>query len=377
MLKFSNIAAALLVLAMGSAQADVTVGVTLSATGPGASLGIPEKNAIALLPTTLGGEKVTYIVLDDATDPTAAARNAQKLVTENRVDVIIGASVFPTSLAAARVAAEGKTPIIAMAPIRPAPESAAWVFTTPPSVAVVAVAVLRHMKAAGVRTAGFVGFNDASGDDWWNHLSQQAESAGIRMVANERYARTDTSVTAQALKVLLAAPDAVFIGGSGTPAALPQITLVERGYKGRFYQNHGSTHRDFIRIGGRSVEGTILPAPPMLVAEQLADGHPSKRPSLEFIRLYEGAHGAGSRSVFGGYAWDAHLLLQRAVPVALRKARPGGAEFRQALRDALEGIRELPGVSGVFGMSAQDHNGLDDRAVVMVTIEGGDWRLAR
>jgi len=369
--------AALLALAFGAAQADVTVGVTLCATGPGASLGIPERNAIALLPPTLGGEKVTYVVLDDGTDPAGAFKNAQKLISENKVDAIIGSSTFPPSLAAARAAAEARTPIIALAPIRPPAEVAPWVFTTPQSVAVVAASVVRHMKAAGVKSVAFIGYNDPSGDDWWNNLSRQAQAVGVAMVANERYNRTDTSVIGQALKILSAAPDAVFIGGSGTPAVLPQLTLVERGYRGRFYHNHGSTNRDFIRVGGKSVEGSILPASPMLVAEQLPEGHPSKRTALEFLRVYEGAHGAGSRNVFAAYAHDAYLLLRHAVPRALRQARPGTAEFRQALRDALEGVRDMPGTSGVFNLSPSDHGGLDERAVVMVRVEGGDWKLAK
>ncbi len=238
-------------------------------------------------------------------------------------------------------------------------------------------AVARHMKAAGVKSLAFIGYNDPSGDDWWNNLSRQAQAAGIAMVANERYNRTDTSIIGQALKILSAAPDAVFIGGSGTPAVLPQLTLVERGYRGRFYHNHGSTNRDFIRVGGKSVEGSILPASPMLVAEQLPEGHPSKRTALEFLRVYEGAHGAGSRNVFAAYAHDAYLLLRHAVPRALRQARPGTAEFRQALRDALEGVRDMPGTSGVFNLSPSDHGGLDERAVVMVRVEGGDWKLAK
>ena len=372
-----RLCAALFALAVGAAQADVTVGVTLCATGPGASLGIPERNAIALLPPTLGGEKVAYVVLDDGTDPAGAFKNAQKLISEHKVDAIIGSSTFPPSLASARAAAEARTPIIALAPIRPPAEVAPWVFTTPQSVAVVAASVVRHMKAAGVKSVAFIGYNDPSGDDWWNNLSRQAQAEGIAMVANERYNRTDTSVIGQALKILSAAPDAVFIGGSGTPAALPQTTLVERGYRGRFYHNHGSTNKDFIRVGGKSVEGSILPAPPMLVAEQLPENHVSKRIALEFLKVYEGAHGAGSRNVFAAYAYDAYLLLERAVPQALKRAKPGTAGFRLALRNALESVRDMPGASGVFNMSPADHNGLDERAVVMVRIEGGDWKLAR
>lgn len=357
--------------------ADVTVGVTLSATGPAASLGAPERNMIALLPKTLGGEKVVYIVLDDATDPTAAAKNATKLTSESNVDVIIGSSTVPTAMSASRVAAESKTPIITMAPIRPPAEIASWIFQTPQAVSLVARAVVKHMKTTGVQTLGFIGYNDPYGEAWWTSLSQQAEAAGIKIVASERYNRADTSVIGQVLKLTSARPDAVFIAASGTPSALPQTTLVDRGYKGKFYQSHGSTNREFLRVGGKAVEGTILPSAPMLVAEQLPDNHPAKGPSTEMIKLYEGAHGSGSRDVFAGLAYDAHLLLQRTVPQALKKAKPGTPEFRQALRDALEGVKEMPAAYGAFNMSPSDHNGLDDRSIVMIRVENGGWALVR
>ncbi|MEW5888216.1 MAG: ABC transporter substrate-binding protein [Pseudomonadota bacterium] len=367
------LAAALFLL---PARADVTVGVTLSATGPGAALGGPEKNTLALAPATVGGEKVRYVVLDDGTDPTSSTKNVQKLVSEEKADVIIGSSTVPTTLAAARMAAEFKTPLVTMAPIKPAPEVGVWVFTTPQSVAVMANAVVRHMKAAGVKTLGYIGFNDPYGEDWWNNLSKAAEAAGIKVVASERYNRTDTSATGQVLKILAANPDAVFVGASGTPSVLPQAALVERGYKGKVYQSHGSASREFLRVGGKSVEGTVLPVGPVLVAEQLPDSHPSKAPALDYLKRYEAAHGVGSRNTFGAHAWDALLLVHKAIPEALKKAKPGTAEFRQAMRDALEGLKEVAATHGVFDLS-RDHNGLDERAVVLVRVEGGDWKLLK
>lgn len=357
------------------AWADMVVGVTVSITGPATSLGLPEKNALAFAPQTIAGEKVTYVVLDDATDPTSAAKNVQKLITERKVDIVLGSSTVPTSLAAAAKAAEGRTPLIAMAPLRATAEQLPWVFATPQPVAIMADAVVRHMKAAGVSSLGFVGYNDPYGEDWARNMTQKAEAAGIKIVASERYNRTDTSVTGQALKLVSANPDAVFIGASGTPSVLPQSTLLERGYKGRIYQSHGSANSDYLRVAGKNAEGTLLPVGPVLVAEQLPDAHLAKKPALEYVKAYESAHGAGSRNTFGAHAFDAVLLLQRAAPEALKKARPGTPEFRQALRDALEAIREMPASHGVFSLSGQDHTGLDGRAVVMVNVEGGAWKI--
>lgn len=363
--------------AAGAALADITVGVSLSATGPAASLGIPEKNTFALLPNTIAGEKVKWVVLDDATDTSTAVKNARKFVSEDKADVLIAATATPTSMAVLEVAFETKTPQIAMAPVPPAGEKSAWIFTTPQNFGLMAAAIVGHMAANGVKTVGFIGYADAYGDVWLKAMQGATESKGIRLVAVERYQRADTSVTGQALKLMSANPDAVFIAGSGTPAVLPQATLVERGYKGRFYQSHGIANRDFLRVGGRNVEGTVFPVGPMLLAEQLPDSHPSKKPALDYVRLYEAAHGPNSRSTFGAHAYDAYLLLTRAVPEALKKARPGTPAFRAALRDALENVRELPAAHGVFNMSPTDHNGFDARAAIMATVENGDWKLLK
>lgn len=377
MKKLVLVQALALALGAGAAWADITIGVSVSATGPAASLGIPEKQTFALLPPTLGGEKVKYIVLDDATDPSMAVKNVRKFTGEDKVDAIVGSTVTPGSMAILEVAFETKTPQIAMAPLAPTGDKGPWVFTTPQNFTQMAIAIADHMAANKIKTIGFIGYADPYGQLWLKAIQGAAEAKGIKILLAESYQRADTSVTGQALKLVAANPDAVLIAGSGTPAVLPQATLIERGYKGKFYQTHGIANRDFLRVGGKNVEGTIFPVGPMLLAEQLPDSHPSKKPALEYIKVYEAAHGANSRSTFGGHGWDAYLLLNRAVPEALKKAKPGTAEFRAALRDALENVKELPAVHGVYNMSAKDHNGLDGRAAVMATIENGDWKLLK
>jgi branched-chain amino acid transport system substrate-binding protein len=376
--KIQALAAAALACAAGLAWADLTVGVTLSTTGPAASLGIPQKNTIALMPKTIGGQKVNYVVLDDASDTTTAVNNTRKLITESKADVVIGSSVTPNSLAMIDVVAEGKTPMITLAAsariIEPMDDKKKWVFKTPQNDGMMAQAIVDYMAAKGVKSVAFVGFSDAYGEGWYDVFSKAAAAKNIKLVANERYSRTDTSVTGQALKIMSANPDAVLVAGSGTPAALPQKTLVERGYKGKIYQTHGVANNDFLRVGGKDVEGTILPAGPMLVAEQLPDNNPVKKSALAYVAAYEGANGKGSAATFGGHAWDAGLVLQAAVPEALKKAQPGTHEFRAALRDALEQAKEVAGAHGVFSMTPTDHLGLDTRARVMVTIQNGAWK---
>ncbi len=379
-MKFKLLAGALAIgFAATAAQADVTVGVTLSATGPAASLGIPEKNTIALLPTSIAGQKINYVVLDDASDTTTAVKNARKLVSESKVDVIVGSTITPNSLAMIDVAAESETPMISMAAsaaiVDPVDAKRRWVFKTPQNDIQMSTALVEHMTAHGIGTVAFIGFADAYGEGWYREFSKIAEARKLKIVANERFNRGDTSVTAQVLKIMAAKPDAVLVAGAGTPAALPQKTLKERGYKGQFYQTHGVANMDFMRVCGNDCEGTFLPAGPVLVAAQLADSNPIKKVALDYVKKYEATYGAGSVSTFGAHAWDAGILLSNAVPIAMKKAQPGSKEFRAALRDALEGLRNVIVSHGVVNMSPQDHLGFDQRARVMVKIEGGAWKL--
>jgi len=364
----------------GTAVADINVGVTLSATGPAASLGIPEKNTIEMLPKTIGGEKINWIVLDDASDTTRAVTNTRKLIAEDKVDVVVGSTVTPNSLAMIDVVADAETPMVSMAAsariVDPTNPKTRWVFKTPQNDALMADAIAVHMKANGVKTMGYIGFNDAYGDGWLAEIKRSAQTAGIKVVAEEKYNRNDASVTGQVLKLVAANPDAILIGASGTPGATPQKELVARNYKGKVYQTHGVANPDFLRVVGKDGNGTLLPIGPMLVFEQLPDTNPIKKVAAEYITPYEAKYGKGSRTTFGGHAYDAYLLLARAIPEALKKAKPGTKEFRVALRDALE-TANVVGTHGVFVMGPQEHNGLDNRARVMIRIDNGQWVLAK
>ena len=370
-----------LAFAAGAAHAQLKVGITVSATGPAASLGIPERNTVELMPKEVGGQKVTYIVLDDASDTTSAVKNIRKLVSEDKVDVVLGSTTSPNSLGMIDVAAESQTPMIAWAAssriVEPVDEKRRWVFKTPQNDSHMSTAIVSHMTSNNVKNVAFIGFADAYGEGWYEQFKSVAEARGIKIVANERFTRTDTSVTGQVLKMMAAKPDAMFIAGSGTPAALPQKTLKERGWSGKVYQTHGVANNDFLRVCGADCEGTLLPAGPVLVAEQLPDDNPVKASAMTYIKAYEAAHGKGSVSTFGAHAWDSGVMLQAAVPEALKKAQPGTAEFRAALRDALENMKEVAGAHGVFTMGPNDHLGLDQRARVMVQIQKGAWKLVQ
>jgi branched-chain amino acid transport system substrate-binding protein len=368
-----------LVCGAGTAVAQVKIGVTLSTTGPAASLGIPEKNTIALLPQQIAGKSVQYIVLDDATDTSKAVQNTHKLIDEDHVDAIVGSTATPNSLAMLDVVSAAKTPMISLAAsaeiIAPMDAKRQWAFKTPQNDSLMADALAGYMEKHGVKTVGFIGFSDAYGESWYNVFSTAAAAHHLKVVANERYNRTDASVTGQVLKTMSANPDVVLIAGAGTPSALPARTLKERGYKGTIYQTHGVANNDFLRVCGKDCEGELLPAGPILVADQLPDSNPVKQSSEAYKNAYEKAYGAGSVSTFGGHAWDAGQMLQRAIPEALKKGQPGTEAFRVALRDALANIKELPLAHGIMNTTATDHNGLDTRARVIVEIVDGKWKL--
>ena len=367
------------VLLADPAAAQIKVGVTISTTGPAASLGVPQRNSVALLPRTVAGQSVEYIVLDDAADSTRAVANARKLIDENAVDALIGSSTTPASLAMIDVAAEKQVPMISLAAsarlIQPMDAQRHWVFKTPQNDSLMADAIAGHMAAHGIKTVGFIGFNDAYGDGWLTEATRAFGAKNIQLVATEKFARADTSVTGQVLKLIAAKPDAVLIAGAGTPAALPQKTLHERNYAGAYYQTHGVANADFLRVGGKDVEGTILPAGPILVAAQLPDSNPIKAVALDYVTRYEAANGPGSVATFGAHAYDASVMLNAAVTTALKSAKPGTQAFRNALRDALESTSGLVLTHGVMTTTATDHNGFDDRARVMVTIQDGAWKL--
>jgi len=361
----------------GTVCAEVVVGVSVSATGPGASLGVQISNVVPLLPKTVAGEPVRYVVLDDTSDPTVGARNARKLIADEKVDVIIGSSTVPVAIAQSSVANEVKIPIIAICPIPIDPAKQPYSFAVPQPIPLMVNALLEHMQAKGVKNLGYIGFTDSWGDMNYNYAKKGGAELGITVATNERYARNDTSVNSQVLKVITAKPDAIYVGASGTPAALPQLGAVERGYRQQVYHTHGVVNRDFIRVAGKSAEGVIAPTGPVVVAEQLPAEHPLKATGMDFLKRYEGAYGAGSRNAFAAYAWDAGLIIQAAIPVALKAGKPGTPEFRQAMRDAIEGNKEVKGTHAVYNMSASDHYGVDKRARVLVRVENGEWKITQ
>lgn len=369
------IAVAVTALAASAAQADVKIGVSISLTGPGSGLGIPMQNQFKLFPSTIAGEKVQLIILDDATDPGKGAANARRFVTEDKVDMIIGSSITAVAAAMTDIASEAGTVQLAGSPVGVPAGKDKWLFRLPQSNTVMGHAVVEHMKEQGVKTIGFLGYTDAYGEQWLKEITPLLDKAGIKIIATERFARTDTSVTPQALKITASNPDAVLIVASGSGAAMPHMAMVERGFKGKIYQTHAAATQDLMRVGGKSVEGAFVVSGPAVIAEQLPDKHPSKPVAIDFVQKYEKAYGPNSRNQFAGHAYDAQVVLEKILPVALKKAKPGTPEFRAALRDTMETMGRTVFSHGVMNWTPADHWGYTMETGVMLKVVDGKFKV--
>src|SRR6185369_10311623 len=381
MKKFLLSAAVAAVLALpGAALAqtnEIVIGITITTTGPAAALGIPERNSLEFVAKEIGGVPLKVIVLDDGGDPTTATTNARRFVTESKADIIMGSSTTPPSIAVANVAAEANLPHFGLAPFPITPERAKWSVSMPQPIPIMGKVLYEHMKSKGVKTVGYIGYSDSYGDLWFNDFKAQAVPMGITMVDEERFARTDTSVTGQVLKLVAANPDAILVGASGTAAGLPQTTLRERGYKGLIYQTHGAASMDFIRIAGPAAEGVLMASGPVMDPEDQPDEAQTKKPGLALNKAYEAKYGPNSRSQFAGHSYDAFLVLERVVPVALKKAKPGTQEFRDAIREALLTEREIAASQGVYNFTEKDRYGVDERARILLTVKDGKYTLVK
>src|ERR1700761_7515251 len=369
------VAAALALTALPAAAqtSEITIGISISTTGPAAALGIPERNALEFVPKEIAGVPLKVIVLDDGGDPTSATTNARRFVTESKADVIVGSSTTPPAIAISNVANEAGIPHFGLAPFPVTPERAKWSVDLPQPVSIMGKVLYEHMKAHNIKTVGYIGYSDSYGDLWFNDFKKQAVPMGLTLVDEERFARPDTSVAGQVLKLVAANPDAILIGASGTAAGLPQSSLRERGYKGLIYQTHGAASMDFIRIAGPAAEGVIMASGPVMDPEGQADSALTKKPGLALNTAYETKYGPNSRSQFAGHAYDAFEVLKRVIPVALKSAKPGTAEFREAIRQAFMSEHEIAATQGVYNWTEKDRSGLDDRSRILLTVKDGKY----
>ncbi|MDB5629330.1 MAG: Extracellular ligand-binding receptor [Tardiphaga sp.] len=366
-------AAALMSTAAHAQTSDITIGISIATTGPAAALGIPERNALEFVPKEIGGVALKLIVLDDGGDPTAATTNARRFVTESKADIIMGSSTTPPTVAISTVANEAGIPHFALAPMPVNEARAKWSVVMPQPVPIMGKVIYENMKAKGVKSIGYIGFSDSYGDLWFNDLKTQTGPMGMTIATEERFARPDTSVAGQVLKLVAANPDAILIGASGTAAALPQAALRERGYKGPIYQTHGAASMDFIRIAGPAAEGVLMASGPVMDPEGQADSALTKKPGLTLNAAYEAKYGPNSRSQFAGHSYDAFEVLKRVIPVALKAGKPGTAEFREGIRQALLSEKDMAASQAVYNFTDKDRYGVDERSRILLTVKDGKY----
>lgn len=369
------LAAAFAALTVATAHADIRVGVSVSLTGPGSGLGIPVQNGLKLAPVSIAGEKLHLMILDDATDPTKGVINASRFVTEDKVDIILGSTITNVAATMARTATESGTVQLALSPVGLPAGSDKWVFRLPQSVHIMAHAMVEHMKKQQVKTVGFIGYDNDYGEQWLKEVTDLLKKADIKLVATERFARTNVSVNAQALKLVAVRPDAILVVAAGSVAAMPEMAVKDRGFAGKVYQTHAAASQDLIRIGGKAVEGTFVVSGPAVVAEQLPDSNPSKRAALDFAEKYDKAYGAGARNQFAAHAYDAIRVLEKVVPIALKRAKPGTPEFRVALREGLETMGRTVLSQGVMNWTADDHWGYTPETGVVLKVVNGKFTV--
>lgn len=370
---------AVLMATTSFARADITVGFVSALSGNGASIGIPYAKGIAAAyayKSEMAGQKIRLIQLDDGSDPSTATRNARKLIEEEKVDVLIGTATTPATIAMTAVAAELKVPMIAISPLPIKPTSAAdqWAISVPQPAWLLVKIVADRMKRDNIKTVGFIGFSDAWGDLVYAGAKAAEERGDLKVLTNERYARTDTSVTGQILKVVAAKPDAVLDGGSGTQGALPLIALSERNFKGGTYGTVSLVNADFVRVGGKAADGIQVSAGPIIVAEQLPDDHFAKKLGLTFRDVYQKTNGIPTVDGFSAYSFDAWLVLDNAVTRAIKTAQPGTPDFRAALREAILNTKDVSGIHAIYNFKPGENYGVDERSLVIVRLVNGAWK---
>ncbi|KUJ83202.1 branched-chain amino acid ABC transporter substrate-binding protein [Ruegeria marisrubri] len=357
----------------------IKVGFITALSGPIASQGIPTAKGIAAgqhaFPTA-GGHNIEVIQLDDASDPSQSIRNGRKLIESDNVDVLVGTSGVPGAMALASLSREAQVPYISYTPLFLSGKDAEWAVTTAQPADLMLNAVVDDMANAGIKSVGYIGFSDSWGDLAFGMLNAAAEKNGMEIISDERYARSDTSVTGQVLRIVSGAPEAVIGGTAGTPGALPYLALSDRGFTGAIYGTHGIINPDFVRVAGPAANGLRAPTGPIVVAEQLPDSHPSKAVAQTFKDAYRAVYGEDDEpDAFSAYAFDVWRIIADAAERVPADIEPGTPDFRTALRDAIFATNELPVTHGVLNFTEGSPYGADTRSVVMVELQDGKWML--
>ncbi|HEU5143634.1 MAG TPA: ABC transporter substrate-binding protein [Dermatophilaceae bacterium] len=356
-----------------AATGDIKIGAVLDITGAGASLGVPERQALEMLADQVNaaggvnGRKIKLFIEDNQSTEDGAAKAVNKLISTEQVDLILGASRTGPSLAMRPIAEQAKTPMISLAANAKIVDGSTWVFKTAQNDKVVLEKLADDMKASGYKKIAIARDASGFGEGIPEMLTDIGKSAGIEVTAVEKFAPDATDFTAQMVKIRDAKPDAVLIWGIPPAAANAQKAYRQLGLTAPVYQSHGIGNQVFLDTAGDSANGLKAALGRMLIADQLADNDPQKPVVTKFIADYKAKYNQ-SPSTFAGHAHDGFMIAVE----ALKKAGTDKAK----LRDAIEGISNWPGISGVFTMTKEDHSGLSKDALVMVEVKDKTWTAA-
>ena len=363
----------------GSTSADtnstgpITIGAVLDITGAGASLGVPERKTLELLTKQLNeagginGRQVKLVVEDNQSTEDGAAKAMNEMVSQ-KVDIVLGASRTGPSLAMRPVAESTKTPMISLAANAKIVEGASWVFKTAQNDSVVLQNIVDYAKAKGWKKIGLLRDASGFGEGVAEAINELGKADGISVVLTEKFAPDATDFTAQMINARNAKADMNLIWGIPPAAALAQKAYRQLGIDTPVMQSHGIGNKVFLDTAGTAGDGLVAPLGRLVVADQLPDGDPQKTVLTKFVTDYETAYGERP-STFAGHAYDAFQLAVDAFKTV-------GTD-KQQVRDHLEQVKDLVGISGVFTMTPTDHSGLSKEALVLVTISAGEWRLVQ
>ncbi|NCD26231.1 MAG: ABC transporter substrate-binding protein [Deltaproteobacteria bacterium] len=366
----------LLFAAPALAADAIKIGAVLSVTGPASFLGEPEKNTLLMLQDQLNakgginGQQVEVIVYDDESDVNKAVMAARKLLDQDNVSVVIGPSISGNTLAIAKFFAAAEVPLVSCAaaekivhPVNP------WVFNTPQLDRHAVSRILLDAKAKGYAKLAILTVSDGYGQAGRAVLKELVPAQGFSLVADEVYGPKDTDMTAQLTKIKGAAPDAIICWGTNPGPAVVARNRAQLGLTTPLYMSHGVASNKFIELAGEAAEGLILPAGRLVAVEQLSADHPQKQALEAYVADYAKAFNAPISS-FGGYAHDAFKLVIQAIA-------QGTSAKSADIRDNLEKIAAFPATTGVYTYTPEDHNGLNEEAFIMVTIEKGTWKVTQ
>jgi len=359
----------------GSKSETYVIGGIFSITGPASYLGEPERNSMEMLAEEINakgginGHPLKLVIYDDEGDVTKARLHAEKLLQKDKVLAIIGPSITPASMTVLEVTQKAKMPLIscaAAAAITAPAKDRFWTFKTAQTDQMAVERIYQYSQKHGIAKVAILTVSSAFGVAGKEQLLAQAAKFGIEVVGQEVFGDKDTDMTPQLTKLRSTPAQAVICWGVGPAPALVAKNMKQLGLTIPLIQSHGAASKKFIELAAEAGEGIIMPAGKLVIYTQLPDSDPQKAVCKEYTEKYKAKFKAPESS-FGGYAYDAQRMLNQAL------AKAGNDQAK--IRAELEGTKNFVGVSGVFNMSPEDHNGLSPEAFVMVKIHNGEFTL--